>query len=100
MDRDGPVPGAAAARAQRLVGVAVGVGARRVVPGWVMAGWVMAGRVMAGRVMAGWVVMPWRTVRCGWVPRPGMWRRRPSMRPCRKRCASGLRGGHAAQLLL
>lgn len=95
MDRDGPVPGAAAARAQRLVGVAVGVGARRVVPGWVMAG-----RVMAGRVMAGWVVMPWRTVRCGWVPRPGMWRRRPSMRPCRKRCASGLRGGHAAQLLL
>ena len=90
MDRDGPVPGAAAARAQRLVGVAVGVGARRVVPGW----------VMAGRVMAGWVVMPWRTVRCGWVPRPGMWRRRPSMRPCRKRCASGLRGGHAAQLLL
>lgn len=95
MDRDGPVPGAAAARAQRLVGVAVGVGARRV-----MAGWVMAGRVMAGRVMAGWVVMPWRTVRCGWVPRPGMWRRRPSMRPCRKRCASGLRGGHAAQLLL
>lgn len=89
------MPGAAAARAQRLVGVAVGVGARRVVPGWVMAG-----RVMAGRVMAGWVVMPWRTVRCGWVPRPGMWRRRPSMRPCRKRCASGLRGGHAAQLLL
>lgn len=81
------------------------MGARRVVPGRVMAGRMMLGRVMlgrmmAGRMMAGRVMMPGRAVRCRWVPRPGMWRRRPSVWPCRKRGASGLRGGHAALLQL